>query len=166
MSLDRNAAFGDMADLLAASMDELDALPPLAIPPTGRYVLNVICEAAAKEGREFIASKFSVITVEEVKNADEADEVKPGQLFNNSTYLKKKGSDEVNKTGIAAFVSFMEPFKVAFFPDQSVTVGEMMQRLSDGVQISATVVRTARKDAGGEIIDDQYNFRLKDIVVL
>lgn len=165
MSIEKNAAFGDMSDLLNANMDDLEALPPLAVPPSGHYTLRVVAETANKEGKEYIATKFSVISVNEVKDAAEADDVKPGQMFNNSTYLRKKDGT-TNTTAIAAFRTFLDPFKIALFPDQAVTVGELMSRLADGVDISASLTRTARRDPTGEVLEDQYNFRLKDVTVI
>ena len=39
-----NALFGDMDALMNASMDEIDDLPPIGVPPTGHYNLLVSAE--------------------------------------------------------------------------------------------------------------------------
>ena len=165
MTQERNAAFGDLNDLLDARMDDIDELPPLAVPPTGHYTLTFSMEQKEHEGKEFLAAQFTVIGINSVKDEDQAGEVKVGQQFGDRTYTKTNAGD-VNKVGIAALKTRLMPFAISLFGEGSnPTFGEVVEKLQ-GVEFTAGLVRTARKDKSGEVVEDSYNFRLKDIIVL
>lgn len=160
--LSRNAAFGDVDDLLNATMDDIDSLPPLAIPPTGIYTLKVSIERKEVNEKDALVTSFAVIGVTEVADETEAGEVVVGQQFQNGTYTKTKDG-KVNEFGIAAFKDSLVPFAQHFFPDswKSQSIGAIVEKVNE-LEISARVIRRQRK--GGA--EDDYNFRLKDVIVL
>lgn len=160
--LSKNAAFADVDDLLNATMDDLDGLPPLAIPPTGLYTLQVSISREVQNEKDALVTKFKVIGISEVADESEAGEVVVGQLFQNGTYTKTKDG-KVNEFGIAAFKDSLVPYAKHFFGDQfgSVSVAQIIEKVNE-LTIAAKVVRKQRK--GGA--DDEYNFRMKDIIVM
>lgn len=160
--LSKNAAFADIDDLLNATMDDLDGLPPLAIPPTGLYTLQVSISREVQNEKDALVTKFKVIGISEVADESEAGEVVVGQLFQNGTYTKTKDG-KVNEFGIAAFKDSLVPYAKHFFGDQfgSVSVAQIIEKVNELI-IAAKVIRKQRK--GGA--DDEYNFRMKDIIVM
>lgn len=160
--LTRNAAFGDVDDLLNATMDDIDSLPPLAIPPTGTYTLSVTIERKEVNEKDALVTSYTVVGISEVADESELGEVVVGQQFQNGTYTKKK-SGEVNEFGIAAFKDSLVPFAQHFFPDswKTTPISAVVEKVNE-LHISARVMRKQRK--GGA--DDEYNFRMKDVIVL
>lgn len=161
--LSRNAAFDDVDALLSATMDDIDGLPPLAIPPTGNYTLRVKAERKEVNEKDAIMTVYEVVEIGEVTDPEEAAEVKIGQQFQNGLFVKTK-EGKVNQTGIAAFKNSLEPFAAHFYPENpgAASVADLVVKLGDGILINANVKRTQRK--GGA--DDEYNFRLKSVIVL
>ena len=159
--LEKNAAFDDVDALLSAEMDDLEGLPPLAIPPTGNYLLEVTIERKSVNEKDALMTSYKVLQAIEVNDEEEAKEVVPGQLFQNGTFCKTK-EGKVNSTGIAMFKNSLEPFAAHFYPENpgKANIGELIEKVK-AMQINATVVRRLRKGS-----DDEYNFRLKDVVVL
>lgn len=159
--LSKNAAFGDIDDLLDATMDDLDGLPPLAVPPTGIYTLSVTIERKPLNDKDALVTAFKVIGITEVADETEASDVVVGQLFQNGTYTKTK-EGKTNEFGIAAFKDSLVPFAQHFFPDswKTLPVRDIIDKVNE-LNISARIVRTLRKGT-----DDQYNFRLKEVIVL
>lgn len=159
--LSKNAAFGDIDDLLDATMDDLDGLPPLAVPPTGIYTLAVTVERKNQQDKDALVTAIKVIGITEVSDESEAGEVVVGQLFQNGTYTKTK-EGKTNEFGIAAFKDSLVPFAQHFFPDgwKSTPIRDIIEKVNE-LNISARVVRTLRKGT-----EDQYNFKLKEVIVL
>lgn len=87
--------FQDFDALLSANMDDLDDLPPMGVPPTGHYNLEVTAERkqnADKTG-EYVQFSYEVMAVNEVKNAEEADQAAPGMKFSERfSPFKKDGT--------------------------------------------------------------------------
>jgi hypothetical protein len=164
-NMERNAAFGDLNDLLDAQMDDFDDLPSYAVPPTGNYTLGMTIEKDQKDGKEFLSQKLTVIGINSVKDEEEASEVKEGNMFTNSLYtMKNDGS--VNKVGIAAFITGLRPFAIHFFGEGSnPRTSEVLEKCVD-VTFTANLKRKQRKDRNGDIMEDSYNFQLSDIIIL
>lgn len=160
--LSKNAAFAEVDDLLNATMDDLDGLPPMAIPPTGLYTLEVSITRELQNEKDALVAKYKVIGVSEVADESEASDVVVGQIFQNGTYTKTKDG-KVNEFGIAAFKDSLVPYAKHFFGDSygSVSIGQIIEKVNE-LQIAAKVLRKQRK--GGA--EDEYNFRMKDIIVM
>jgi len=159
--LQRNAAFDNIDDLLDAKMDDIDELPPLAVPPTGNYTCEVTIERKEVQGKDALLTSYKVIAVGEVANEEEAGEVTIGQQWQNGCFTKKKDG-KTNETGIAMFKTSLRPFAQHFFPDTwgSTSIGEIVNKVV-GVHCNITLRRVERKDSDGE-----YNARIKSVIVL
>lgn len=159
--LSKNAAFGEIDDLLDATMDDLDGLPPMEVPPTGIYTLSVTVERKNQNDKDALVTAFKVIGITEVADDTEAGNVQVGQIFQNGTYTKTK-EGKVNEFGIAAFKDSLVPFAQHFFPDswKTTPIRDVIEKVNE-LNISARVIRTLRKGT-----EDQYNFRLKEVIVL
>jgi hypothetical protein len=160
--LSRNAAFDNVDDLLAAGMDDIDELPPLAIPPTGNYTVKVTIERKEVSGKDALVTSYSVVEIGEVADEAEASEVVIGQQWQNGCYVKKKDG-KPNETGIAMFKTSLVPFAQHFFPDtyKSVAIGEVVGKVQE-VLVNMSLRRVQRKDAD----EGEYNFRIKSLIVL
>lgn len=159
--LSKNAAFGEIDDLLDATMDDLDGLPPMEVPPTGIYTLSVTVERKTQNEKDALVTGFKVVGITEVADETEAGSVQVGQIFQNGTYTKTK-EGKVNEFGIAAFKDSLVPFAQHFFPDswKTTPIRDVIEKVNE-LNISARVIRTLRKGT-----EDQYNFRLKEVIVL
>lgn len=158
--MSESALFDNVDDLLNASMDDLEDLPPIGVPPSGHYNLTVsfgvkeIGEGESK--KEVIAAEYIVDAVNELRNNDEADDVKPGQQFTEFFHLTKKDGTK-NVFGIGTLKERLKPFQARF---NSNNIGELVKETKQ-IAIAATVVRKVNKKN-----EDQYNMNLKDVVVL
>jgi len=155
-----DALFDSVDDLLNASMDDLDDLPPVGVPPSGHYNLTVtfgvkeIGEGDKK--KEVIAADYVVDAVNELKDKEEADDVKPGQAFSEFFHLTKKDGTK-NTFGIGTLKERLKPFAERF---NTTNIGELIKEVKQ-VSIAATVIRKVNKKN-----EDQYNMNLKDVIVL
>lgn len=155
-----DALFDNLDDLLSASMDDLDDLPPIGVPPSGHY--NLTCSFDIRkigEGdkeKEVVCADYVVDAVNELKDQTEADEVKPGQKFTEFFHLTKKDGTK-NVFGIGTLKERLKPYAERF---NTTNIGELVKEVKQ-VAIAATVVRRANKKN-----EDQYNMNLKDVVVL
>ncbi len=161
--LSKNAAFDDVDALLNATMEDIEGLAPLAIPPTGNYTLRVRIERKEINEKDALMTSYEVVEIGEVDDPEEAAEVKVGQQFQNGLFVKTK-EGKVNQTGIGAFKTSLEPFAAHFYPEapEKAGIADLIEKTQEGLLINATVKRTQRK--GGA--DDEYNFRLKNVIVL
>lgn len=152
-----NMNLADFDALMDASMDDIDDLPPVGVPPTGNYTLSVTASREKSEkGSEYIKFAYTVVDVNEVKNEEEAKEVAAGQKFNNIySPFKKDGS--VNETGLGFLKEALNPFRLHF---GTTGMGETLGAVQD-VTVCATLVRRADKREEG-----RFNFNLKDVTVL
>ena len=152
-----NAAIVDFDALMNASMDDIDDLPPIGIPPTGNYDLQVTATREKSEkGSEYIKFSYTVLTVNEVKNPDEAGECAADQKFMEMfSPFKKDGT--VNEIGMGMLKERVAVFS-AFFGTPK--VGETLESIKS-VSLVATLVRRADRREEG-----RFNFTLKDVTVV
>lgn len=152
--------FSNVDDLLNASMDDLDDLPPIGVPPTGHYNLTVsfdIKEVGEGESKkEVIAASYLVDAVNELKDPDEADDVKPGQQFSEFFHLTKKDGTR-NTFGIGTLKERLKPFVPVY---NTSNIGELVKSVKQ-VAIAAEVIRKVNKKN-----EDQYNMNMKNMIVL
>lgn len=154
-----NAAFTDFDSLLNSSMDDLDDLPPVGVPPTGHYTLVVSAERVTptEAGKnEYIKFSYEVEAVNEVKNPEEESQAAAGMKFTQSfSPFKKDGT--VNDFGVGFLKEAIAPF-AAHFGTRG--IGEALQAINK-VTVAASLIRKQdRKDP------ERFNFSLKDVVVL
>lgn len=160
-NLDKNAAFAELDDLLDASMDDLEGLPPIGVPPTGHYNFFVDAKTGEVAEKDAVILTWEVAGVNEVKEESEAGEVKVGQTFNENFILKtKKG--EPNTTSIGALKARLEPFAIHYNIDPSAR-GAIRESISkmQRVMVAATVRRVPQKDN-----PEMFNARISDVVIL
>lgn len=155
-NLEKNAAFADLESLLDADMDDLEGLPPMGTPPTGHYNLLLTMKTGDVNDKEAVIATYEVVSINEIKDEEEAGDVKVGQTFNENFILKKKDG-KANTTSIGALISRLEPFKAHFGTSK---VGETVDKVVQ-VLISASIRRVPQKDN-----PEFYNARLSDIVIL
>lgn len=150
--------FQDFDALLSANMDDLDDLPPMGVPPTGHYNLEVTAERkqnADKTG-EYVQFSYEVLAVNEVKNAEEADQAAPGMKFSERfSPFKKDGT--VNEYGIGFLKEACKPFSAH---SGTSNVGETIQQIQKIVVAAELVRRVDKKDP------ERFNFSLKNVTVL
>lgn len=158
MSLERNAAFDNLDALLAASMDDLDDLPPMGVPPTGHYNLEVKIERTTfgDENKECVKATYKVLSVNEVKNQEEAGDAAEGMQFT-EMWIPTKKDGTVNTFGIAALKERLKPFVE---PAGTTGIADLIA-WANNISIAATIVRTVDKKN-----EDQYRMRMKDVIVL
>lgn len=153
-----NAVLNDFDSLMNASMDDIDDLPPIGIPPSGSYDLMVTAsrEQSQNGGNDYIKLAYEVTNVNEVKEEAEAAEVKAGQKFSELfSPFKKDGT--VNEYGLGALKERLKPFAAHF---GTAAVGQIVEQMQQ-VNMTATLIRTANKKEEG-----RFNMRLKDVVIL
>lgn len=144
-------------DLMNMSMDEIEDLPPMGVPPTGHYNLLVTATREEREGgNEYIKFNYVVEAVNEVKNPSEANQAAVGMSFTEFfSPLKKDGT--VNDFGMKFLKQAMQPFAAHF---GGTSFEEVLGNINK-VSIAATLVRYADKKD-----DSRFNFRLSDVIVL
>lgn len=150
--------FADLDALMDASMDDLESLPPVGVPPTGHYNLSVAIERKAnKEGTsEYIQFNYEVIEVNEVKEEGEAGQAAIGMKFSeNFSPIKKDGT--INKYGVGFLKEALAPFATHF---NTTSIGQLISDVQ-GLQVAATLTRKINKTQ-----PDRFDFKLKDVVVL
>ena len=154
-----NAAFTDFDSLLNSSMDDLDDLPPVGVPPTGHYTLVVSAERVTptEAGKnEYIKFSYEVEAVNEVKNPEE-DLRELHADGNLRFFFKFKKDGTVNDFGVGFLKEAIAPF-AAHFGTRG--IGESLQAINK-VMVAASLIRKPdRKDP------ERFNFSLKDVVVL
>ncbi len=152
------AAFDNLDSLLDASMDDLVDLPPMGVPPTGNYTLSVTAsrETSQDKKSEYFKFSYEVTEIGEVKNVEEAGDVKVGMKFTEMfSPFKKDGS--VNDLGIGFLKERTAPFAAHFGTQR---LGDTIQSINS-VIINATLTRRQDKKD-----DTRFNFSLKDVVIL
>lgn len=150
--------FGNIDELLNASMDDLDDLPPQGVPPSGHYNLTVSfsVEEMGADKRKVPTASYVVDSINELKDESEAGEVAVGQTFREPFFVAKK-TGEVNTFGVGSLKQRLAPFAERF---GTTNIGELINQVKQ-VPITATVVRTVNKKN-----EDQYNLRVKDVTLL
>ena len=154
-----NAAFTDFDSLLNSSMDDLDDLPPVGVPPTGHYTLVVTAERVTptEAGKnEYIKFSYEVEAVNEVKNPEEESQAAAGMKFSQIfSPFKKDGT--VNEYGLGFLKEACAPFAAHF---GTAKMGDTIAQI-DKISVAASLAR--RKDKRDP---DRWNFSIKDVVVL
>lgn len=152
------AAFQDLDALMNASMDDIDDLPPVGVPPTGHYTLVVSAsrEASESSGNEYIKFTYAVESVNEVKNPEEEKQAAAGQKFSQIfSPFKRDGS--VNEFGIGFLKEACAPFAAHF---GTKNMGDTIAQI-DKVSVAASLLRKPNKKE-----PDRFDFILRDVVVL
>lgn len=150
--------FADIDSLLNASMDDLDDLPPIGVPPSGHYNLTVSFEIKqiGEDKKDVVCATYIVDAVNELKNPEEADEVKEGQQFMEFFHMLKKNGEK-NTYGIGTLKQ-----RLAVFSERLGTtkIGELINGVKQ-MQIAATLKR--KVNAKNE---DQVNVSFQDVILL
>lgn len=150
--------FGSMEDILNAGMDDLMDLPPMGVPPSGHYNLNVTATMEkAKEGNgQYIKFEYVVEAINELADPATENEVKVGQKFTEMfSPMKKDGG--VNEMGIGFLKERLKPFAAHFNTNG---VGETLQEVRK-VTVAAALTRRPAKKEG-----ERDNVSFADVVVL
>lgn len=144
-------------DLMDMSMDDVEDLPPVGVPPTGHYNLLVTASREAKEGgNEYIKFNYNIEAVNEVKNPAEQGEAAVGMMFTEFfSPLKKDGT--VNEFGMKFLKQAMMPFAQHFGGS---SFSEVLDNINK-VSIAASLIRIRDKQDAS-----RFNFRLSDVIVL
>ena len=152
-----NKAFADLDSLMDASMDDIDDLPPVGVPPTGHYNLLISASREASQaGSEYIKFSYEVEAVNEVKDAAEESQAAVGMKFNQIfSPFKKDGT--VNEYGLGFLKEACAPFAAHF---GTAKMGDTIAQI-DKISVAASLAR--RKDKRDP---DRWNFSIKDVVVL
>lgn len=153
-----NDAIRDLDSLMDASMDDIDDLPPVGVPPSGHYNLNVTAERKeSKDGSsEYIQFSYVVEAVNEVRDPAEESQAAVGMKFSQMfSPIKKDGT--INEFGIGFLKEACAPFSAHFGISK---MGETIAQINK-VSVAASLSRRVdKKDA------DRFNFNLKDVVIL
>lgn len=152
-----NESIRDLDSLMDASMDDIDDLPPVGVPPTGHYNLAVTAtREKAESGNEYIKFAYVVEAVNEVKTPGEESQAAVGMKFQQVfSPLKKDGT--VNEFGIGFLKEAVAPFSAHFGTSK---MGDTIAQIQS-ISVAASLVRRQdKKDP------DRFNFNLKDVVVL
>ena len=150
--------FSDFDSLMNATMDDMEDLPPVGVPPTGHYNLVVSAERKAnKDGTsEYIQFSYEVESVNEVKDESEASQAAAGMKFSqNFSPIKKDGT--VNTFGVGFLKEALAPFAAHF---GNTNIGFLLENIQ-GISVAASLVRRVNKRE-----PDRFDFSLKDVVVL
>lgn len=153
-----NAAFSDLDSLMDASMDDIDDLPAVGVPPTGHYNLSVSAERVSNKDAtgEYIKFSYVVEAVNEIKNSEEESQAEIGQKFTqNFSPIKKDGT--VNEWGMGFLKEAVAPFSAHFGTSK---MGETIAHIHQ-VSVAATLVRRVNKKE-----PDRFDFNLKDVTIL
>lgn len=153
----KNAAFADLDSLMDASMDDIDDLPPVGVPPTGHYNLLITASReTAQAGNEYIKFSYEVEAVNEVKEQAEESQAAVGMKFNQIfSPFKKDGT--VNEYGLGFLKEACAPFAAHF---GTTKMGDTIGQIH-AVSVAASLIR--RKDKKDP---DRWNFNIKDVVIL
>jgi hypothetical protein len=153
-----NDAIRDLDSLMDASMDDIDDLPPVGVPPSGHYNLSVTAERKENNDKtgEYIKFSYEVESVNEVKDSNEESQAAVGMKFSQMfSPIKKDGTP--NEYGIGFLKEAVAPFSAHFGTPK---MGETIAQINK-VSVAASLTRRVdKKDA------DRFNFSLKDVVVL
>lgn len=158
MNANSNATISDFDALMDASMDDIDDLPPIGVPPSGSYDLRVSAsrEKSDKSGSEYIKVTYEVTNVNEIKDSSESEDVKAGQKFYEMfSPFKKDGT--ANEIGMGTLKERLRPFAEKL---GTTRIGEILAQVKDVDSTAELVRRADRKDP------EQFRFSLKNVVVL
>lgn len=148
----------DIDALLNASMDDLEDLPPVGVPPSGHYNLTVSFDVkeVGDDKKQIPVATYTVDAVNELSDQDEASEVAVGQQFSEFFYLMKKDGER-NTFGIGKLKQRLVPFAERF---GTTNIGELLKNVQQ-IAITAEVKRKPNKKD-----EDRPNLDLKNVVLL
>lgn len=147
----------NLNDALDLDLDSIDDLPPVGVPPTGHYNLDVTASLeCAESGTEYVKFSFVVTAVNEVVDPTEADQVQEGMKFSESFFPVKKDGTR-NDFSLSLLKAMLAPFAEHF---GTTKLSETLAAV-DGVSIAASVRRV--KDKRDK---ERFNARISEIVVL
>lgn len=151
----------DISSLLDATMDDLDDLPPVGVPPSGHYNLTVSFDIqkvneGTKDEKEIPVAKYIVEAINELKDEEERGEVAVGQNFMEFFYLKKKDGEK-NTFGIGTLKERLKPHAERF---GTTNIGQLIEQVKQ-VSITASIKRTVNRKN-----EDQFIMKMSDIVLL
>jgi len=157
-SMDNLNQFSDLDALLNAVMEDLDDLPPMGVPPSGHYNLQVSysLDTIGDENKQVIKAEYEVLAINELKDEQDRAEVAIGQKFTEYTHVTKKDG-KPNSFGIGKLKQRLAPFVE---PSGQKQIASIIEWTKD-IVVAATVKRTVNKKN-----EDQFNMDLKDVVVL
>jgi hypothetical protein len=153
-----NDAIRDLDSLMDASMDDIDDLPPVGVPPSGHY--NLLVTAERKENKEktseYIQFSYEVEVINEVKDSAEEAQAAVGMKFSQMfSPIKKDGT--INEFGIGFLKEAVAPFSAHF---GTTKMGDTIAQINK-ISVAASLTRRVdKRDA------DRFNFNLKDVVIL
>jgi hypothetical protein len=153
-----NDAIRDLDSLMDASMDDIDDLPPVGVPPSGHY--NLLVTAERKENKEktseYIQFSYEVEAINEVKDSAEESQAAVGMKFSQMfSPIKKDGT--INEFGIGFLKEAVAPFSAHF---GTTKMGDTIAQINK-ISVAASLTRRVdKRDA------DRFNFNLKDVVIL
>ena len=153
-----NDAIRDLDSLMDASMDDIDDLPPVGVPPSGHY--NLLVTAERKENKEktseYIQFSYEVEAINEVKDSAEEAQAAVGMKFSQMfSPIKKDGT--INEFGIGFLKEAVAPFSAHF---GTTKMGDTIAQINK-ISVAASLTRRVdKRDA------DRFNFNLKDVVIL
>lgn len=134
-------------DLMDASIDDLQDLPPFEVPPVGHYKLNLSLSRKSINDKPCIEAAFMVVETLELKNAEE----KPAE--NGTKFSQLYTMD--NEFGQGAFKLFMAPI-VPALGLQGKKISEIIAAVQN-VTIAATVKQRADKKDKDKIYANVVN---------
>jgi hypothetical protein len=147
----------DLDTLLAASMDDLEDLPPFGIPPSGHYnfTMSFDIKEIGEDKRQIPVVEYVIDAVNQLKDEDEAGDVAVGQKFQEAFFLAKKDGTK-NSMGIGKLKQRLAPFAERF---GTTNIGELIQQVKQ-VAVSGELKRKPNpKD------EDKPNMDIKNIVL-
>lgn len=151
-----DALFDNVDDLLNASMEDIEDLPPVGAPPSGHYNLLLSMEKREVGEKDVICADFEITAINDLKEGEDPEEVKEGQKFTIFYHVTKKDGT-MNKFGIGQLKELLKPFATHFGKNN---IGELINDVKQ-MNIAAAVKRKVNRKN-----EDQYNLNIKDIVIL
>jgi len=141
-----------------ASMDDIEDLPPVGVPPNGYYRLEV--NADQKQPKEsgknpYIRFDYRVVEVLELSNPSEAKEASVGMEFH-QIFSPFKQDGTMNTVGVGLLKKTIQPYAAHF---GTTSMKDAIAEIN-GLQISAVLQRWPDKKEAG-----RWNFSLTDIVI-
>lgn len=152
------AQFNSFEDILNADMDDLEDLPPMGVPPSGNYLIEVTTEVttAGDENKPVVKAHYLINAVNQLTDETEAAEVAPGQTFTEFFFLLKKDGTP-NKFAIGYMKKRLAPFASMAATTGVRDVIEAVNKVHANITIKR---RRDKKDP------DNFRFDLTDIIPL
>lgn len=147
----------DMQALLAASMDDIDDLPPVGVPPTGHYDLDVSVTLEDNKDKtgQYFKWAYKVDAINQIADEAEAADVAVGTIFIDRVSPFNKAG-EPNEFGMGKLKQLCAPFAQHL---SAKGIGDVVQQINH-LKVSAELKRSPdRKNP------EQWRFNLTNVVV-